>query len=962
MPNVFDTLDQSSSQPSSQGKRNVFDDVEQESSDNMFTGTTRGLLRGGVQFGKGIVGAIPPVAAFDIASSVNAPKVLTEEAKEKYKEQSFFKPIAPEQEETRKLNVTSSGLIEMATGVGHPENTFEKAALWAGYLKSPKAPQEFTKAGIDLMSRPDRWKEIAKSFAPTGKEASSAIGAGLFMQAAEDGQWGPMGQLAAGIVGSMVGHAAPSFGKGIGKFAQHPIVSTKEAAARMTAAVARFGNPEKLRLQQELIRTFRESGIQADLGSITGSNLMKTIQARLASSGLVGGALDKFRTQITEQIVHQTKELAEGVGQSRFQNFTDLDNAILYGLKGIEETESAIHRELYQGVEEKAKDAVVSGFGLSQKIANLEEKLLPGSVKSTEQSAVLKALEDLKKDIYDAGDVPKPVRVRDLMNSKKGIQDKINYEVKGGAKQLLKDIVREIDNAIMDHAKADPEFGRMLKEANSRFGRHVATYRNKDIASLMRGENSASAMAKMNTVQGIRRLERALGKTHEGQKLFNEMKRAKFDQIVTNNMVDGVTNQFKLGRFTNLLEKGKNRELIKEILGPGNFARLERLQKSTGALAESAQKFFNASKSGTTVIDFAVGAKALSDMGFLLAGNPWPFAKTVGGFTAVRSLARMITDPVFLKMIEDGMLAGKAGKTSRMSDYFAYATRPLRESEEYTGQGTIPETTLTPEQQASGRMQTTREKVGMNQRTFREAPREGLSEDITNVNPEYSEKYLEPYLKEPPLMQSKKYSKQHKGEMEGLNLGKWPELSPGETKINKQSWKKMGLPESLSDSYYKFGSWDLNPFATIGDFVIDPIDKVLLKDVLDIPVRKYLSEDSFGAYSPVNKEIIINPRMHPEQVYDTMAHEAWHALQDFKGRLLWDEEQLKYVVTHPGAYPKRNYPQTHDIKTPKGQQESYFKDESEIAARKKQRRSMREINKRKKREIKIDYLGRGTLQ
>ena len=146
-------------------------------------------------------------------------------------------------------------------------------------------------------------------------------------------------------------------------------------------------------------------------------------------------------------------------------------------------------------------------------------------------------------------------------------------------------------------------------------------------------------------------------------------------------MIDGATNQIKMGKFSNILEKGKNRAIVRELLGGENFARLERLQNATGKLATSAEKFFNASKSGAVAVDAAVITKGLYDIGSILTGNPWPLMSTLGGLASARGLAKMMTDPVFLKSVEDGILAAGKGDVKLAGRHFNYAMRPMVQDE-----------------------------------------------------------------------------------------------------------------------------------------------------------------------------------------------------------------------------------------------------------------------------------------
>ena len=160
-------------------------------------------------------------------------------------------------------------------------------------------------------------------------------------------------------------------------------------------------------------------------------------------------------------------------------------------------------------------------------------------------------------------------------------------------------------------------------------------------------------MKEMDTVGGIKQLRRALELTPEGKELFKDLSRYKMAEMIDNKMKDAVSEQVKLGKFSNLLSTSKNKGIARELLGKEAFERLELLQRSSGHLAQSAEKFFNASKTGSTTIDMGlVGTAATGAM----LGNPFmalPALLKIGGSYL---LARLFADPVFLKELEKASL------------------------------------------------------------------------------------------------------------------------------------------------------------------------------------------------------------------------------------------------------------------------------------------------------------------
>lgn len=554
------------------------------------------------------------------------------------------------------------GLAEKATGLDlHPEGVLEKAASWTGFIKDPTKIAQLAKSGSKV-------KDIIKAISPETKESLRGLGAGSALEIAEQGEFGPIGTMAAAIVGDLAGGGVA----GAIKAASKP----KETLAKVAST---FTPKQKLQIQKDLIEDFRKSGIQADVGTLTDSNLMKMAQSRLAQSGLTGHALDDLRTQMTNEIKKEYAALADSLGQAKFATTHEAGEVARNGMKQIRDADLAATRSLYENAKNSLNEkSFVAPHKLAKVIENLEKELRPGSIKSKEQQAVLDSLETLKRDIYDSSGKLMFTDVKNLINNKIALNDIINYEVQGGAKQLLKSVVGELDRAIISHGKQNPGFAKSYIQANKRFANHAKTFRSPAVDRLLRTEDASQIMGKMNSVQGIKNIENILSRTPQGKEIFNNMKRLKLDQMIGDHLVDSTTQQVKLGTFSKLLEKGKNREIAKELLGNQNIKRLELLQKNVGKLAETAQKFFNASKSGVVVEDIAVVAKTLKDFAHLFSGNPWPLARTTGGILGARYISRLMADGEFLKMVEEAIKASGQNNTPLLMQVGEQMIEPIK--------------------------------------------------------------------------------------------------------------------------------------------------------------------------------------------------------------------------------------------------------------------------------------------
>ena len=541
------------------------------------------------------------------------------------------------------------GLAEKATGVDlAPEGVLEKSAQWAGFLKDPKKMGQIIKNG----AKP---KEILKAIFPSGTEITRGLGAGTALQMAEEGDFGPIGTMASMVLGDAIGGGVSGVTKGV----KNLITKPKETLAK---AASKFTSKEKLDLQKDIIKDFRDSGIQADLGTITDNNAIKWAQTRISQSGLTGKDMDAFKKELTGQIKREYEGLAKSLGDAKFATTHEAGTYAKEAMKVIRDEDSQIYRDLYKNADKSLKDVShVDSKKINNIVKTLEEKLSPGQVKSKEQQAVLDILEKLKRDISDSNGNPIYASVKDLMNNKHGIQDVINYEVQGGSKQLLKEVVAELDRAIISHGKDNPKFAKQYVEANKKFSEHAKTFRNREMQNLLKDGDPTRIINKMNSVHGMREVNKILSKTPQGQEIFQALKRQKLEQIVGDNLIDSTTQQVKLGTFSKLLENGKNRELVKELLGPQAFKSLEKLQKNAGRLADSVNKFYNSSQSGVVAADAAILVKGMSAIANILAGNPWPLLKVGGGIVGAKKFGRLLADPEFLKLVENIILANNKG-------------------------------------------------------------------------------------------------------------------------------------------------------------------------------------------------------------------------------------------------------------------------------------------------------------
>lgn len=579
------------------------------------------------------------------------------------KDPKKMEQFLPKEEEVPHFDVGS--LIEKGAknfGVDlTPQGADEMALRWIGFIKDPSKASQLLKEGLN----PKNAKEILKALAPTGKEALRGASAGTALQYAAEAELGPIGTMAAAILGDVApslalksATGAANVAKNIPGSAKEGVKAIKKGAAK---AISSFTPKDKQQFQRSIIQDFKDAGIQADAGTISGNSLVKWVQSTLDQSALTGSPFEKFKKSLTDSIVSEYGSLANELGESVHQSRYEAGEALKSALKEARDLDISSARELYNSAKESAQEAQVYTGNVGSLIKELENELQPGSFKSSDQKAVLDIINQVKQDVLTKDGTIKSAKIKELINDKIALNDAIDYEIQGGTKKLLQSLVGEIEKAIQSHGDVNPQFAKDWKEANAKFSQHAKLFRGKTISNALKTQDPSLVFSKMNTPHGIEEIRKALNVYPEGRQIFNQLARYKLEEMIGKNMINSTTNQVNFGTFSKLLEKNQNRQVVKSLLGENSLKRLERLQKASGRLAETGQKFLNSSRSGVHALDLAAAGKVMMDTANIFAGNPWPLLKSGGTLFSTRSIARLLTDPEFLQLLEEAMMESKRG-------------------------------------------------------------------------------------------------------------------------------------------------------------------------------------------------------------------------------------------------------------------------------------------------------------
>jgi len=482
--------------------------------------------------------------------------------------------------------------------------------------------------------------------------ALSLAGLAGGLQYGEDEKLGPVGQFMTGMAGAL----APGGIENLGRRAVNLATSPKQSLAKGVSKLAKSSE-----IKKRLIEDSRKAGVQLDLGSITDSGAVKFIQNQIAQSPLVGDALEVFKKDLSRQVINEYKAIADTIGQVNFQNNYQAGEAVQNATRSNQQRSLDSARKLYENARNAGENALVPTGEIEGVVAQIRNQLSPGSVKSPEQLKVMSTLENLQDGLW-RGKSP----VESLINNKIALNDIIDYEIQGGTKQLLKRVVKTIDDTLTKYGSENPKFGHEWKSANKEFAQHAKTFRNTNISNVLKTQDPATIFNKMNTTAGIRDIRKSLSYTAEGKSLFNDLSRYKLDDMIGKTLEENIKDQIQFGKIGNVFKKQKTQELLKELMPKPDFDRLKRLTGLSESIAESASKFLNTSQSGTTLVNMAAVGKMVSDVGQAFSGNMLPFMTSLGGLAGARGVSKLITDPQFLRAVEDAILASESSNAGLM--------------------------------------------------------------------------------------------------------------------------------------------------------------------------------------------------------------------------------------------------------------------------------------------------------
>lgn len=443
--------------------------------------------------------------------------------------------------------------------------------------------------------------------------------------------------------------------------------------------------------------------------TVNGDNIFKVIQRtkKDLERTLVQGAEKKQTIGALDAAlknIHTEREVARSLGKENIKDIKGLIGETF----GKTPTLSAKAKNSLNRIEkalsvENPKSADISK-AIDLSIKDLGRKFAPEG-----ESAIASRLNQIKKDLTVSKRIPSKdikIPVNTVIETMKDINDIVKFENFGGTNKLLLRLKRELDQTLKPF-KQDTLFGNALERANKEFGELAQVFESdKKMANLLKNPEAKGLVKLAESPEGLERLlktlppEQTLLETAQGVgqvpielsrrsgNLVKDLKRTLLEDAIIKPLInkDGVID---LGRVKNVLSNKDSARLIRHIVGPEQFKKLQSSQKFAKEAFLGLEEFINRSQSGVTGLDVAGISSAVSGlMGSVATMTPVPAIVGISPLAGATLFSATIKDP---KMIDLIIEMGKANKFQGTERFMEAMKRPLAEFTRRLGQIAVNE-------------------------------------------------------------------------------------------------------------------------------------------------------------------------------------------------------------------------------------------------------------------------------
>lgn len=291
---------------------------------------------------------------------------------------------------------------------------------------------------------------------------------------------------------------------------------------------------------------------------------------------------------------------------------------------------------------------------------------------NTYSTSTLERNPHLLEEVLKNGKVAKGEPLERLINLRSNLMQALNYDADvKGAQRYISGLIKAVDKDI--ESVGNKQFLEKWRGAN-KFKKDidVGIYKSDMANSLLNGQAPREAFSHMNTVQGIKEIERIASETSRGKQLFNDLKAAKAREILGTAIQGSLeTGDLKHGQFAKLFssKNEKQLEVLTELLGKEQVKKLKDIATISESFSKSGRDLLNTS--GTAIASADIGKLekiALGAMGLLTFSNPGAAALGTGAHAATINLSsKLASNQNFISEMRRYALAREKGNEKQAS-------------------------------------------------------------------------------------------------------------------------------------------------------------------------------------------------------------------------------------------------------------------------------------------------------
>lgn len=470
-----------------------------------------------------------------------------------------------------------------------PKDAFEKFLNLAGAFSVP-------------LGTGSKGSGILKNLA--NHELAAAGGATGVVAAEEAGIDNPLVKMVAAGVGATLPNAIKAAPKAI-----------KGAIPKTTGYTADNIDLNALQASERL-------GVDLPTTAVNTSTGLASTEQLLQRMPFAGNKHNKNLRNLNEKFAEKIKDTFNDIGQNVSNASTKGEVAHEVGTKSREvlanfnKSLKEESKQLYENADTLlSKDSTHIPTNTINAIKKLKERFNKSFSPTGDENYIFKTLNEIEDNLIlksQFGDLKIPPAVENLLATKRSLNDKINWDINAsGAKNQLKELKKSIDLDLAEYGKQNPEWFKAHKNADNFYGKYLGdeALASETVKKIIAQENSEKILGSLNTVSDFKYLENVLGKTVEGKKFLDSLKREKFESLFDEKILQTSSTEsaktitdVRHNPLSKILEDPTKSTLIKHLVGESNFNKVKDLVTYSKAMVGRQARNPNASGSGTTNI------------------------------------------------------------------------------------------------------------------------------------------------------------------------------------------------------------------------------------------------------------------------------------------------------------------------------------------------------------------------